>query len=290
MRVGDGVLAVRAACHRRDHVQRRGDQDAARERVWHASRPSSKAACAIRRPWLKPPQRARSGWTMSRPPRTIQSRKAQIVASCSAAAILSGLARRAGGSRRCPRRRAAPRASRVVLGEPAGHLERVLELPAPADVDHDVDVGPAASRAAARARRRGARRSRGAPAELQRAVPVLDLLRDVAPHRVGGLRHERARIDPHGVAEAPAEEPVDGWPSARPTRSCSAMSIAEIVWIAAAACRRAPSSRRGRARSARCRRVAAEQRLAHADEHRMRGRHVDEGLATVGECPPRRSR
>ena len=58
----------------------------------HALAAELEAAWAMRRPWLKPPQRARSGWTMSSPPRTIQSRNDQIVASCSAAAILSGLA------------------------------------------------------------------------------------------------------------------------------------------------------------------------------------------------------
>ena len=140
--------------------------------------------------------------------------------------------------------------------------------------------GPAASRAAADELDVAARiEPERAPAELERAVAVLDLARDVAPHLVGRLGHQRAGVDGHALAEAAAEQPRDGLAD----RLADEVVERDVD--------RRDRVDRGRARAGvrgglvervpdrlDVERIAAEQRLAHADEHRVRRGHVDEGL------------
>ena len=203
------------------------------------------------------------------------------MASCSAAAILSGLclAEPAVAVDVLDRERLLEPVE-LVLGEAARHLERVLELPAAPDVDHDVDVRPGGLAGRGDELDVAARvEAERAPAELERAVPALDLRRDVAPHRIRRLRHERARVDAHAVAEAAAEQPVDGLAE----RAADEVVERDVD-------RRDRVDRGGARAGVRGRlvevvpdrldveRIAAEQRLAHADEHRVRRGHVDEGL------------
>ena len=118
-----------------------------------------------------------------------------------------------------------------------------------------------------------------APAELERAVPALDLRRHVAPHLIRRLRHQRARVDAHAVAEAAAEQAVDGL-AERASHEVVERDVDRRDRVDRGGARAGVRGRLVEVVPDRLdvERVAAEQRLAHADQHRVRGRHVDEGL------------
>ena len=114
VRLRDGVLAVGAARHRRDHLQRGGDQDAGRERVRHAlaaelegrlrDAPALAEAAAAREVGLDDVESAAHHPVAERPDRGLVLGRGDLERA---------RPRRAAGSRRCPRPRAAPRASRA---------------------------------------------------------------------------------------------------------------------------------------------------------------------------------
>ncbi len=80
-------LQIGRALQRRQHMRGRGDQDVGRPAMRDDGHTRTSARAAMRSVSVMPPQRAMSGCTMRRPPRSIRSRKPNRVVSFSPVAI-----------------------------------------------------------------------------------------------------------------------------------------------------------------------------------------------------------